>query len=168
MKQFIENESLNKLKEIKFRKLAENCLFQHVKLSLDSFSNICDIHIKNDAMKIVVRGIQSQNSIFLMKILAENIIGDCNILFIDNIIKPIEKIIALKKIPSFFIPAIIEFLPPNEIIYALYSSLTYLHDNWYDCLINILKSVIKNASNNSMNCQYINEDSFHRLVQHHH
>lgn len=129
------------MQEVKFRKLAENYLFSHVTLALQTLNSICDMHIKNDAMKIVGKGLQNQNSLFLIKILAQNI--DSNVSFIKNIIEPIESIITSQKISSFFIPAIIEFIQAKHIISILYASFPYLQNNWYENVINTLKKIIQ-------------------------
>lgn len=53
---FLQN--ITSFQEVKFRKLAENYIFSHVKLTLQTLNSICDMHIKNDTMKIVGKGLQ--------------------------------------------------------------------------------------------------------------
>ena len=68
-------------------------------------------------------------------------------------------------IPTFFIPAIIEFLPPKAIICTLYASLSNFQDDFFDKVINTFKNVIQNYAKNSTNYQYINEDKMLELVK---
>lgn len=43
----------------------------------------------------------------------------------------------------------------DQIIYALYASLSYLPDNWFDNLIRLLKESIKGKECVIINCQYV-------------
>lgn len=152
---FMQGKNINSLKEPQLRKFAEHGIFSHVKLSLDLLNSICDMHIKNDTMKIVSSGLQKQNSLFLVKFLVENIGDEVKNSFIQKVINPIEEIISSRKIPTFFMPAIIELISMDQIIYALYASLSYLQDNWFDNLIRILKESINCKEYEIINCQYV-------------
>lgn len=130
-----ENEQIN-------IELAECYLLSYAKTSINKVNSICDLQIKNDAMRYVAQKLQYLSSISMMKLFVENFEIKTSQLFIDILINPIEEVLSDKKISTFFIPSILASLQLSTIIDALYISDSTVESNWYNEAINKIKTII--------------------------